>query len=820
MTYRFGEFEVDVSAYEVRRSGTRVPLSRQPMDLLLLLLERRQQLVSRDEMVKRLWTPDVFTDLDAGIHTAIRKIRQVLGDSGQSRRFVETVAGKGYRFVARVEVVDPSPAQTSPGPAAAPVLPDTRRHNLPAEVTSFVGREEQLRELPHLLSSARLLSLTGAGGVGKTRLAVRLAAGVVDDFRDGVWLVDFAPVSAPNLLAQAIANVLGVREGPQRPARDALTDALRHREILLVLDNCEHLIEACADLVAALLLEAAGLRVVATSREALGVTGETVFRVPSLSLPEESMVSAEALVDAEATHLFLDRARALDPTFTPTHGNASSIARICQRLDGIPLAIELAAARVIVLSVEQIETRLQDRFRLLIGGARTAVARQRTLEATVDWSYDLLSIVERQLLCRLSVFPASWTLDAAERVCGGDAIDEQDVLDLLSRLVSKSLVAVDLETVGERRYRFLETVRQYARERLVQAGAADAMSERHFNFYFNEFRGVRPVLQGHEQAACIRRLRSEQENVRAALEFALTSPSLTEPGLELAGALFWFWTKRGQFQEGELWLERALAAAVHAPESLRARAMIGLAHMHYFQGHYVEVADDATEALTLGRQVDDAWVVSVATFILGLLAFESGNCEQAVAHAVAARQAADASGEFGQNAPPLLILANVAVLNGDLDCAQQLYDESIVVQRYAGDTWGLSISLSVAAGLRIVRNDFDPARAQVSEALSVCQELDDPRGIAWSLDVFAGLLAAGGEVDGAARLWGASNGLLESVRGTIMPPLTWIRERYLEPVKATLGSERFQRICAEGRAMPVAEAIALARQRSAVLGSQ
>ena len=272
--------------------------------------------------------------------------------------------------------------------------------------------------------------------------------------------------------------------------------------------------------------------------------------------------------------------------------------------------------------------------------------------------------------------------------------------------------------------------------------------------------------------------------------------------------------------EGELWLERALAAAVHAPESLRARAMIGLAHMHYFQGHYVEVADDATEALTLGRQVEDAWVVSVATFILGLLAFESGNYEQAVAHAVAARQAADASGEFAQNAPPLLILANVAVLNGDLHRAQQLYDESIVVQRYAGDTWGLSISLSVAAGLRIVLNDFDPARAQVSEALSVCQELDDPRGIAWSLDVFAGLLAAGGEVDGAARLWGASNGLLESVRGTIMPPLTWIRERYLEPVKATLGSDRFQRICAEGRAMPVAEAIALARQRSAVLGSQ
>ena len=370
-------------------------------------------------------------------------------------------------------------------------LPNPRRHNLPAELTSFVGRRKELLELPGVLASSRLLSLTGAGGVGKTRLAVRLACGLVNEFPDGVWLVDLAPLSVPDLVAQTIATVLGVREGPQRSARDALLDTLRDRALLLVLDNCEHLIAACAELVEALLREAPALRILATSREALGVSGEIVYRVPSLSLPEAlASVPVDALVDSEATQLFIERASAVDPAFAPTPDNSDSIARICRRLDGIPLAIELAAARVVVLSPEQIEARLQDRFRLLTGGARTAVARQRTLEATVDWSYQLLSDVERQLFSRLSVFPAAWTLEAAEHVCGGDGINENDVLDLLSRLVGKSLVVVDSEFAGERRYRFLETVRQYARERLVQAGAADRLRERHFEFFFNEFRGV------------------------------------------------------------------------------------------------------------------------------------------------------------------------------------------------------------------------------------------------------------------------------------------------------------------------------------------
>jgi len=774
-------------------------------------LERPRELVSREDIAKRLWTPGIHIDLDAGIHTAILKIRQVLGDPRESPQFVETVPGKGYRFVAPVEVITQSPARERAALEATPAGPlHTLRHNLPADLTSFVGRRKELLELPGMLTSSRLLSLTGAGGVGKTRLAQRLARDLVNEFRDGVWLVDLAPLALPDLVAQTIATALGVREGAQRSARDVLLDTLRDRELLLVLDTCEHLIDSCAELVEALLGGAPALRIVATSREALGVSGETVYRVPSLSLPEAQALIPDELFDSEATQLFIERASGVDPAFVATSHNAGVIARVCRRLDGIPLAIELAAARIAVLSPEQIEARLQDRFRLLTGGARRAVARQRTLEAAVDWSYQLLSDAERQLLSRLSVFPATWSLEAAEHVCGGDGISEHDVLDLLSRLVGKSVVVVDSEFAGARRYRLLETVRQYARERLVQSGAADRLNERHFEYFFGEFRGALPILRHHDQLPCLRRLQVEQENVRWSLDWALTSATHAVKGVELAGALFWFWTKRGLYEEGNLWLERARAVAGNAPRALRARVLIGLTHMHHFRGRPFDA--EIAEAVSLGREEGDAWVLAFALFMQGLAALQRGDHEQAMALALEAREAANASGEDVQHGGPLLILGKVAEARGDHERAQQFYDESIDVSRRAGEKWGLGILLSVAAGLRIVRKDFDQARAQASEALSLCQELDDPRGIAWSLDMFASLLAAAGHAERAARLWGAADRLLESVGGSVTPEIRGIRDRYVESAKTSLGVGAFETARTEGRAMPLVHAIALARE--------
>jgi predicted ATPase len=583
-----------------------------------------------------------------------------------------------------------------------------------------------------------------------------------------------------------------------------------------VLDTCEHLISACAELVEALLRGCSAVRIIATSREALGVPGETVYRVPSLSLAAAlAPVPLDTLVHSDATQLFIERARAADSTFTPTPDNAHIIVRICHRLDGIPLAIELAAARVLLLSPEQIAVRLQDRFRLLTGGARTAVARQRTLEATLDWSYELLSEAERQLLIRLSVFPSSWTLEAAEHVGAGDGIGKHDVLDLSSRLVNKSLLMPDGDFAGERRYRLLETIRQYARERVVEADAADRLRDRHFEFFFDEFRGVLPILSHHGQLQCLERLRIELENVRAALEWALTSPSLTEKGVELAGSLFWFWTKCGLFEEGKRWLEQALAVNGRVGGSVRARALIGLAHMHFFQGRPFEASAVAAEALSLARDDGDAWAVSFALFLQGTAAFERGDQQEAEMRSREALEAADASGEAVLRGPPLLVLGHVAASKGDHDRAQSLYDESSEVLRRAGETWGLGIVLAAAASLAIVREDYTEASVKASEALSLCQEFEDPRGIAWSLEVFAGLLAATGLADGAARLWGAAERLLESVGCSLAPSIRWIRERYIERAQASVGETSFDIARNAGRAMSLPQAIDFARHSSA-----
>jgi len=347
VTFRFGDFELDTAAYELRRKGRRIRLARQPMDLLILMVARPHALVSRDEIRRQLWTEDVFVDVDAGIRTAVLKIRQVLGDRRKLPRFVETVPGKGYRFIAPVAVVASNLASTRKVSAAMESRTETLRHNLPTEITSFVGRDKELRQLRQLLSTSRLLSLTGAGGVGKTRLALRLMWDLVRTVSGGVWLIDVAPLSTPEQIAQAVAAVLGVRESPERSVREAVIDYVRDRELLFLFDTCEHQITGCAELAETLLRRAPGLRIVTTTREVLRLPGETVFRVPSLSIPDAKTVyEPEALADFEATRLFVDRAAAAAPDFAPNLDDARSIGNVCRQLDGIPLAIELVAAHL------------------------------------------------------------------------------------------------------------------------------------------------------------------------------------------------------------------------------------------------------------------------------------------------------------------------------------------------------------------------------------------------------------------------------------------------------------------------------------------
>ena len=713
--FRFGDFELDAAAYELRRKGRPLRLARQPMDLLLLLVEHPRALVSREEIARRLWTPDVFIDMDAGIHTAILKIRQALRDSAESPRFVESVPGKGYRFVAavtRLPIWSGGGYDTTPEPQAP-----ARRDNLPCELTSFVGRRQALDDVRKLLASSRLVSLIGTGGVGKTRLAVRLASDLVNQFADGVWLADLAPLTASGLIAQTIAVNVGVRQSAERSEREALIQFCRTRALLLILDTCEHLLDGCAEIAETLLRSAPQLRILATSREPLRVPGETVYRVPSLSVPDASAsLSADDLTRFEATQLFVERARASLTPFSPGPSDVPAIAGICRRLDGIPLAIELAAAHVAALPPAEIEARLTDRFQML-GGSRTTVTRQRTLEAAIDWSCQLLSGTERRLFGRLSAFAGSFSFEAVAAVCGEDGNEASATGDVLAALVGKSLVVLEAGPGGKPRYRLLETTRQHAYERILESGEADRLRERHFAFFHGQFKDALPILNGHGQAAYLKHVQVEEQNLRAALAHGLSSPALAQEAVELAAALFLYWTKRGLFDEGRYWLERAVA--VGAPGSHLARALIGLGHMAYWQGRLTEMAAHNEHALSLGRAHGDEVAVAFALFGQALFAFETGDLEGAASVAESARTADAANGHATLLGAPLIVLGNLALMAGDQDRALEHFDEAIRGQRQGGNAWGLAIVLSVAAGLRMSREEFAQAHEQAEEVLTL-----------------------------------------------------------------------------------------------------
>ncbi|HTM00986.1 MAG TPA: protein kinase, partial [Candidatus Omnitrophota bacterium] len=461
-------------------------------------------------------------------------------------------------------------------------------NNLPAALTAFIGRKRETAELKRLLGQARLITLSGPGGCGKTRLAVQVATDLLTELPDGAWIVELAPLADPALVPHHVATALGVREESGRPVAETLAEAIAGKRMLLLLDNCEHLVGACAALASALLQAAPDVRVLATSQEPLGVPGEVTWRIPTLGVPDlaAGARSREAIGRYEAVRLFLDRAAGVQPTFALTDQNAVAVANICRRVDGIPLAIELAAARVKVLAPEQILARLEDRFKLLTGGSRTALPKQQTLRAAVDWSYDLLTPAEKTLLNRLSVFAGGFTLEAAEAVCSDDALDTLDLLDTLTHLVDRSLVVPEEAGEGEVRYRLLETIREYGREKLEAAEQRTAFRVRHAEHFLALAEQAEPELTGPGQAAWLHRLSREHDNLRAALVTWLEVEGPPVRGLKLAGALWRFWWMRGNWAEGRSRLAALLLATGDAAPAERTKALHGAAVLARTQGEY------------------------------------------------------------------------------------------------------------------------------------------------------------------------------------------------------------------------------------------
>lgn len=559
---------------------------------------------------------------------------------------------------------------------------DTLPNNLPRLPSLFIGREQELAAVQQFLAATPLLTLTGTGGAGKTRLAIQAAAVLLPQFSDGVWLVELAPVSDPALVPQAVASALGVQEGPGRGLLAAVVEYLRPRELLLIFDNCEHLLGASAQLADTILRSSPRVRILATSREGLGVAGEMTYRVPSLSLPEpERIPPADEMQRYEAIRLFVERARYGQPAFGLTAQNAAAVLQICQRLDGIPLAIELAAARIRAFSPDQLARRLDDRFHLLAGASRTALPRHQTLRATMDWSWDLLADPERALLRRLAVFNGGFMLEAAEAVCAGDGIEAGDVPGLLSRLVDKSLVVAD-EHGGDLRYRLLDTVRQYTRDRLLETAEADRIRSNHVAFFLALAEDAEPRLGGSAQVEWFARLGEEHDNLRAALEWAAASRD-TEAALRIASALWWFWYVRGYFTEGLRWFEAALAA--DAPAALRCRALSRAAVLAWRLGDIGRGAALAQEAYALCTGVAD------------------------------------------KRGMALSLISLAAVHLGDPEAGEPLCAESLALFREAGDRWGMGLALVIWGVLTLNRGDYAGATRLFEERLALARTLGDRR---------------------------------------------------------------------------------------------
>lgn len=685
-------------------------------------------------------------------------------------------------------------------PADFPPLRSLGANNLPVQGTSFIGREADLAEVKALLVSQRLLTLVGPGGSGKTRLALQAAAEAALD--DGVWLVDLAPLADPARVTQTVASVLNVREEPGRPLTQTLAENLREKRMLLILDNCEHLVGAAAALVHLLLPSCPQVRVLATSRERLGMAGERVYPVPSLALPSLARPqTAQSLGGSDAARLFLDRA-ALQPGFRVTDANAPVLARLCHRLDGIPLAIELAAARTRSLTVEQIDDRLDQRFRLLTGGSRTALPRQQTLQGLMDWSYELLTAPERRTLARFSVFAGGWTLAAAEAVGAGGEIEEWEVLDLLTSLVDKSLVVFDTQ-----RYRLLETVRLYARDRLDETPDAEAVRERHAGYFLALAHETEPSLYGPDAGISLGQLETEYDNFRTSFTWVHARDE-ADRVLQLVNDLARFWQVRGHLSEGRASLEAALSLGDPEEASKsRATALFSAALLAYTQGDLFGAISFLRQCAEVHQRRGDLDSMNVMRGNLGGMLTQLGEYGQARAILEEVLLYNQQKGDSESIAATFGNLGDLARLEGDDNAAAPLLAQSLALWREIGNDHAIAIQLNNLARVA-TRQGNAAAREYVREALVLRQKLGDVKGLLWSLDAAAGLAATEGRFGEVARLYGACEAV-ERAQGIVPPPSELAgRAPFLGAARAGLSEAEFAAAWAEGQALALDQAVA------------
>jgi predicted ATPase/class 3 adenylate cyclase len=688
-------------------------------------------------------------------------------------------------------------------------------NNLPQQVTSFIGRQKEIEAVQQTLARSRLLTLTGSGGSGKSRLALQAAADLLETYPNGVWLVELAALTDPILVAQTVANVLAVSEVKDKPTLTTLAENLKVKQLLLILDNCEHVLSASAQLADYLIRSCPAVQILATSREGLGIAGEATYRVPSLSLPDPRQVqTAESLCQFEAVQLFIARALQTQPNFGVTDQNAGALAAICHRLDGIPLAIELAAARARSLSLEDINRKLDQRFRLLTGGSRTALPRQQTLRSLIDWSYDLLSEAEKVLLCRLSVFAGGWTLAAAEVVCSGGAIEEWETLDFLASLCDKSLIIAETSGI-ETRYWMMETIRQYARDRLVEIGDGAVYRDRHLAFFLVFGEELEPQINSPLMREILDRFEAELDNFRAAMEWSGASPEHNESDLRLILGMANFMESRGYWRELEERLSRAMEASAGVSPSVRAKGLYRLGcHVMHFPD-FVTALQMLEESLEIRQGLGDRLGTAQSLSALGTLAHFQKDF-------VLARQCFEESllnhRELGNQrgiAAVLNNLGNVASDQCDPTSARLFFEESLAITRASGEPMGIYTSLLNIGELSFNAKDYCAAELAWRECLAIAVQHTLKASTAWALLWLAGVIAVTDTPLKAARLWGLFERMKDENGGSMPTGFKETMDAHVLAARAELNDDAaFDAAWQEGLALSLEEAVALAQRET------
>ena len=851
---RFERFELRPSQRQLLADGQPVAVGARAFDLLQVLIDKQDRVVGHDELLELVW-PGLVVD-ENNLRQHVSALRKLLGAHA-----VVTVPGRGYRFGLLLEETDAPGSSPEALDESAANARTGALYNLPMNKPSLIGRESDLAAVIELLADTHLLTLVGAGGVGKTRMALEVADTVGAGYPDGVCFVELAPVNDPSLVITTVASVLDVHEEAGRPLLDTLLDFFRRRRMLVVLDNCEHLIESCARYAEHVLRSSAGTRTLATSREALGIAGEVAWRLPSLRTAEpDAARTPEQLLEFAASRLFLQRAMAASPTFRLTSENQAAVTMICHQLDGIPLALELAAARVGAMRVEQVAERLHDRFTLLTRGNRTALQRHQTLRSLIDWSHGLLTEAERALLRRLSLFAGGWSLAAAEAVCSDPLIARDDVLDLLAHLVEKSLVVLDTQS-AEPRYRLLETIRQYSLEKLTLAGEVEVTRERHLQYFVDLADSIRPMLTRQEQLRWHARAETELDNFRAALN-ASTLPGRAEFGLQLFNSLTRFWYKNMHWKEmvgwqdrlGECCRQEGRPLSLHYARSLYGSAMLatnfdpplgrrlcvecltlsralgfdeGVAWSLMWMA-YIDTRqrDPATaglfdESRRVGQHIQDPWrqAFLMAQMLICYAGYEALMGRDEAAEAMVAECETEIA-KIGSDKLYIghgrSLLGTIAIRRGDFERANRLLTESLSLYRAVESRFDIAGNLAQQGFLALRQGE--PARALqlFKQSLPLHRNYPTSPGVTRGLAQLSIAFAACQHWRAAARLLGALGGArVENAVPSIAPPELSgrVQQAYEEAVartRAALDEFTFGEEAAAGSRMTREEAIAFA----------